>query len=43
MALGHRAAIGVESGIRWRDNLKTNVDSEDRFSIPVKLRGRVSF
>ena len=43
MAVGPRAALGVETGIRWRDNLDTNVQSEDRWSIPVSLRGRVAF
>ena len=43
MAVGPRAALGVETGIRWRDNLDTNVKSEDRWSIPVSLRGRVAF
>ena len=44
MAVGPRAAIGVESGIRWRDNLKTSAGgAEDRWSIPLKLRGRVAF
>lgn len=43
MAVGPRAALGVETGIRWRDNLDTNVNSEDRWSIPVSLRGRVAF
>jgi len=43
MAVGPRAAIGVETGIRWRDDLDTNVKSEDRWSIPVSLRGRVAF
>jgi hypothetical protein len=43
MAVGPRAAIGVESGIRWRDNLKSVAGSEDRISIPVKLRGRLAF
>ncbi len=43
MAVGSRAAIGVESGIRWRDNMDTLFESEDRWSVPVKLRGRVSF
>jgi len=43
MAVGSRAALGVETGIRWRDNLDTNVKSEDRWSIPVSLRGRVAF
>jgi hypothetical protein len=43
MAVGPRAAIGVESGIRWSDNMNANLDSEDRWSIPLKLRGRVAF
>ncbi len=43
MAVGSRAAIGVESGLRWRDNMDTLFESEDRWSVPVKLRGRVSF
>lgn len=43
MAVGPRAAIGVESGIRWSDSMDTNLESEDRWSIPVKLRGRVAF
>ena len=43
MAVGPRAAIGVESGIRWRDNMNANLDSEDRWSVPLKLRGRVAF
>jgi len=43
MAVGPRAAIGVESGLRWRDNLKANSGGEDRLSIPLKLRGRVAF
>ncbi len=42
-AVGNRAAIGVESGIRWSDDLDSNFISEDRWSVPVKLRGRVSF
>ena len=43
MAVGSRAALGVETGIRWRDNLDTNTKSDDRWSIPVSLRGRVAF
>jgi hypothetical protein len=43
MAVGPRGAIGVETGVRWRDNLKANSGGEDRISIPVKLRGRLSF
>ena len=43
MAVGPRAAIGVESGLRWRDNMDTLFESEDRVSIPLKLRGRVAF
>ena len=43
LAVGARSAIGIESGIRWRDNLDANTDAEDRWSVPLKLRGRVSF
>ena len=43
LAVGPRAAIGVESGIRWRDNLKGNLNEEDRISIPLTLRGRLAF
>ncbi len=43
MAVGPRAAIGVESGLRWRDNMNTLSKSEDRWSVPLKLRGRVAF
>ncbi len=41
--VANSVAIGVESGIRWQDNLDTLTPSEDRWSIPVRLRGRVSF
>ncbi|WP_416878120.1 hypothetical protein [Litorimonas sp.] len=41
--VGARTAIGVETGIRWTDDLDTNVPSDDRWQVPVKLRGRVSF
>ena len=43
MAVGNRAAIGVESGVRWRDSMDTLTDSDSRISIPLKLRGRVAF
>jgi len=43
MQVGARTAIGVETGLRWRDDLKTNLESGDRWSIPLRLRGRVSF
>lgn len=43
LALTPRAAIGVESGIRWRDDMKSVAPSEDRVSIPLTLRGRLSF
>ena len=43
MAVGPRGAIGVETGLRWRDNLKANSGGDDRLSIPVKLRGRLAF
>jgi len=41
--VGGRTALGVETGIRWQDNLDTVTPSEDRWSVPVRLRGRVSF
>jgi len=43
MAVGGRGAIGVETGLRWRDNLKALSGGDDRLSIPVKLRGRLAF
>ncbi len=43
MQVGPRAALGVEAGVRWRDDLDTNFKSDDRWEIPVRLRGRVSF
>lgn len=42
-AVGPKGSIGVETGIRWSDNLDTNFASDDRWTIPLKLRGRVSF
>ena len=42
-AVGARTAIGVEAGIRWTDNPDTIVSSSDRWSVPVRLRGRVAF
>ena len=43
-AVGHRGAIGIESGIRWTDNIGVeDKSSSDRWSIPLKLRGRVAF
>jgi len=42
-AIGPRTAIGVETGIRWSDSFDTVTKSEDRWSIPVSLRGRVAF
>jgi len=41
--VGPRTAIGVETGIRWRDGLDTNTDTTDVISIPLQLRGRVAF
>ncbi|NNC36105.1 MAG: hypothetical protein HKO02_01505 [Hyphomonadaceae bacterium] len=43
MQVGPRTAIGVETGVRWSDDLDTNFETGDRISIPVRLRGRVSF
>jgi len=41
--VANSVAIGVESGIRWQDDYDTALPSEDRWSVPVRLRGRVSF
>ena len=41
--VGGRSAIGVETGIRWQDNLDTVLPSEDIWTVPVRLRGRLSF
>lgn len=43
MQVGARTAISVETGIRWYDDLDTNFETGDRWSVPVRLRGRVSF
>ncbi|MGJ8558644.1 MAG: hypothetical protein ACSHX3_00265 [Litorimonas sp.] len=43
LALSPRAGIGVESGIRWRDDMNTAAPSEDRITIPLTFRGRLSF
>ncbi len=43
IAVGPRAAFGVETGLRWRDNLDANSGGDDRISVPVKLRGRLAF
>ena len=42
--VGPSFAVGAETGIRWQDGLDGLTGStEDRFSVPVRLRGRVSF
>lgn len=38
-----RSALGFETGIRWSDDYDTNLKSTDQWSIPLKVRGRVSF
>ena len=43
MQVGGRSAIGIESGIRWTDNSDSLLGTDDRWSIPLRLRGRVSF
>lgn len=43
LAVGPRAAVGVETGIRWRDNLDVLNGGKDRLSIPLSLRGRLAF
>ncbi len=41
--VGPRSAIGVESGIRWTEAFETNLSSGSQLSVPLKLRGRLSF
>jgi len=37
-------AVGAEAGIRWQDNPNgLTGPTEDRFSVPVRIRGRMSF
>ena len=43
LAVGHNAALGVETGIRWTDDRATNLKTEDSFSVPVQIRGRLAF
>lgn len=43
MPVGPRAAVGVEWGVRWRDNMNTTAPSEDRITVPLALRGRLAF
>ncbi len=43
VALSNRMAVGIESGIRWTDDLDTNISSDDRITIPLQIRGRVAF
>ncbi|PHR91311.1 MAG: hypothetical protein COA69_12430 [Robiginitomaculum sp.] len=43
MQIGPRTALGVEAGLRWRDDLYSIQPQSDRWSVPVKLRARVSF
>ncbi len=42
-ALGPRSGIGIETGVRWTEALDTNFTSDDKISVPVRLRGRLSF
>ncbi len=43
MAVSPRAAIGIESGVRWRGSMDSGAPSEDRVTIPLTLRGRLAF
>ena len=44
MQVGPRTALGVETGVRWTDDLNNNFgQADDRWSVPMKVRGRISF
>ncbi|MEE9347667.1 MAG: hypothetical protein V3U82_05695, partial [Robiginitomaculum sp.] len=43
MAMGNNAAIGVETGLRWTSDKSTNTESDNTWSIPVQVRGRLAF
>ncbi|PHR57467.1 MAG: hypothetical protein COA43_12280 [Robiginitomaculum sp.] len=43
MQVGARTALGIETGIRWNKGADGILAQDDRWSIPLKLRGRVSF
>ncbi len=43
IAAGPNAAFGVETGVRWTDDKGTNITSEDTWSVPVQVRGRIAF
>ena len=43
MNVGPNAALGIETGLRWADDRSTGKESEDTWSVPVQVRGRIAF
>jgi len=43
IAAGPNFGLGVETGLRWTNERATNTKSDDTWSIPVKVRGRIAF
>lgn len=41
--VGHRTALGIETGLKYQSALDTNLGSDGHWSVPVKLRGRIEF
>lgn len=41
--VGNNTSFGVETGFRWRDDVDSNLLSEDQWTVPLKLRGRMTF
>ena len=42
-AAGPNFALGVETGLRWTNQRATQTKSDDTWSVPVQVRGRIAF
>ncbi len=43
IAAGPNFGLGVETGLRWTNERATNTKSDDTWSVPVRVRGRIAF